>query len=148
MEKIARYERHNKDFAIIRALMDPKSPPPPSKQDQYIRLWQTINPVFHTIHRSSLNTIEVPFQDNHLQPTDDQEKTTTWQTITDPLLIEERLLACNIAHFCQAQGTLFNTNQFQHLFGYNGITTETENLMSNDFETDKYPTMTRGATTL
>jgi hypothetical protein len=148
IEKIARYEKHNEDLAIINALKDPKRPPPPSKQEQYIRQRQTINPVFHTIHQSSLNTIEIPHKDENSQPTDDSENATTWRMISDPLLIEEKLLARNIAHFGQAQGTLFTTNYFQHFFGYSGVTMELEKLLSNEFDEDNYPTMTRGATTL
>jgi hypothetical protein len=104
--------------------------------------------MFHTTHRSSLNTIEVPYRDENSQPTEDPDRAATWQTISDPLLIEERLLARNIAHFGQAQGTLFTTNYFQNLFGYSGVTSETEHLLGNDFEQDIYPPMTRCATTL
>jgi hypothetical protein len=86
--KIARHEIHNENIAIIRALKDPKKPLIPSKQEQYIKQWQTINPVFHTTQRSGLKTIDVPYQDDQSQPTNDPDQASTWQTILDPILIE------------------------------------------------------------
>jgi hypothetical protein len=73
------HEIHNQDLAVIKALNDPKKSPPPTKQEQYIRQWQTIKPVFHMVHRSGLNTIGVPYKDENSQPTDDPDKASTWQ---------------------------------------------------------------------
>jgi hypothetical protein len=115
--KIVRHEIHNEDLAIIRALKNPKNPPIPSKQEQYIKQWQTINPVFHPSQRSSLNTLNVPHLSDQSQPTDDPDKASIWKTISDPIIIEEKLLARNIKHFGQAQGSLFTTEHLQRNFG-------------------------------
>jgi hypothetical protein len=109
IRKIIRHELHNDDLAIVRALRNPKGNPPPSKQDLYLQQWRIINPVFHSSEKSSLNTIDIPHLDENNQPTDDPERTKIWKTISDPLEIEEKLLARNITHFGQAQGTLFTT---------------------------------------
>lgn len=145
---IIRHEIHNKDLAVIRALSHPKGPQQLSKQDIYIKQWQTINPAFHSTQRSSLNTIEVPHLDANSNPTDDPDQAVLWSTISDPLEIEERLLARNIAHFGQAQGTLFTTEYLQQKFGYNGVTTAVEDLMKTPFDESEFPTLTTGATTL
>lgn len=100
------------------------------------------------MHRSGLNTIEVSYKDENSQPMDYPDEASTWQTTTDPLQIEERLLARNIEHFGQAQGTLFATEYFQRAFGYSSVTTEVKQLISKELKNDNYPTMTRGATTL
>jgi hypothetical protein len=68
-----------------------------------------------------LNTIEVPNLDHNDEPTNNPDEAATWKTITDPLMIEEQLLARNITHFGQAQGTLFATQRLQNLFGYCGV---------------------------
>jgi cell division inhibitor SulA len=120
--RIVRQELHNDDLAIVRARRNPKGTPPLSKQELYLKQWQTINPAFHTTTRSSLNTIDVPYLDENSQRTDDPEKALIWSTIYDPVLIEEKLLARNIAHFGQAEGTLFTTQRFQQMFGYSGTT--------------------------
>jgi hypothetical protein len=96
----------------------------------------------------NISTIEVPYKDENSQLTDDPDKASTWPTITDPLQIEEKLLARNIAHFGQAQCTLFTMEHFQRAFGYSGVTTEAEQLMSTQLDKDNYPTLTSGATTL
>jgi hypothetical protein len=148
IRKIIRHELHNDDLAIVRALRNPKGTPPLSKQELYIKQWQTINPAFHTQTRSSLNTIDVPYKDEDSQPTDDPDKACIWQTITDPMLIEEKLLARNIAHFGQADGTLFTTRRFQELFGYGGITTTAKKFGRKPFNPNDFPPLTKGATTL
>jgi hypothetical protein len=42
-------------------------------------------------------------------------------------MIEEQLLARNIAHFGQAQSSLFTTQRLQELFGYQGVNEKVEN---------------------
>jgi hypothetical protein len=49
-----------------------------------------------------------------------------WSTIYDPVQIEEKLLARNIAQFGQAEGTLFTTQRLQTMFGYSGTTPSAE----------------------
>jgi hypothetical protein len=88
--------------------------------------------VFHPAQRSSLNTIEVPHTDIHNELTDDPDVAATWTTISNPLLIEERLLARNIKHFGQAQGTLVTTQRLQDLFGYSGVDNTVNHLLDGD----------------
>jgi hypothetical protein len=121
-------------------LRNPKGTPSLSKQELYLRQWQTINPAFHTATRSSLNTIDIPYLDENSQPTDDPERACIWTTISDPVIIEEKLLAQNIAHFGQAEGTLFTTQRFQHKFGYSGTTQEASKFRHNPFNQTNTPT--------
>jgi hypothetical protein len=109
IRKIIRKELHDQDLTIIKAIKNPKMPNPPSKQEQYQKQWQHINPTLHPPAKSSLNTCEVPHLDSNRQPTTNPDTAATWMTITDPIQIEEHLVARNIAHFRQAQGTLFTT---------------------------------------
>jgi hypothetical protein len=104
--KILRHETHNKDLAILRALRHPKISLPPSKQELYIKQWQTINLAFHPPQRSSLSTINVPHLDIDRNPMNHPDKAETSSTISDPIEIEDRILARNIAHFGQAQGII------------------------------------------
>jgi hypothetical protein len=148
IRKIIRHEMHNDDLAIIRALKNPKGPKPLSKQELYIKQWQSINPVFHPPQQSGIKTIDIPHLDVNKQPANDPENTYTWKNISDPILIEEKLLARNIAHFGQAQGTLFTTSRLQQLFGYGGVAPSAEDHMKQPFDESKFPSMTQGATTL
>jgi hypothetical protein len=89
IRKIIRHEIHNEDLAVVRALRHPKGPPKLSKQELYLKQWQTINPVFHLTERSKLSTIEIPYCDSNCQLTDDPNRACTWQTVSDPMEIEE-----------------------------------------------------------
>jgi hypothetical protein len=102
IRKLIRHELQNDDLAVVRALKNPKGTPPLSKHELYIKQWQTINPAFHSTQHLNLNTIDVPHLDKNSQPTDDPERAKIWKTIYDPVMIEEKLLARNIAHFGQA----------------------------------------------
>jgi hypothetical protein len=64
--------------------------------------------------------------------TNDPEAAVSWATISDPLLIKERLLARNIANFGQAQGTLFTTQHLQEMFGYSGVNDTVKKLLQGD----------------
>jgi hypothetical protein len=86
--------------------------------------------------------------DDQSQPTDDSDQAYIWKTIFDTIAIEEKLLARKIEHFGQAQGTLFNTPHLHRKFGCSGALTEANNLMTNKFDQDDFPPLTRGATTL
>jgi hypothetical protein len=122
IRKIIRHELHNDDFEFVRALKYPKGNPPPSKQDLYLQQWCIINPAFHSTKKSSLNTIDIPHLDKNNQPTSDPERAKIWKAISDPLEIEEKLLARNVSHFGQAHGTLITTTRLQQqLFGYSGV---------------------------
>jgi hypothetical protein len=98
--------------------------------------------------RSSLNTIDVPYKDENSQLTDDPENACIWATISDPVIIEERLLARNISHFGQAEGTLFTTQQFQQMFGYSGTTKKANQLRNKPFNKNDFSPMDAGATTI
>jgi hypothetical protein len=148
IREIVRHELHNDDLAIVRALKNPKGIPPLSKHELYIKQWQSINPAFHTSNRSSLNTIDIPYLDKHKQPTEDPERAHIWTTISDPVIIEEKLLARNIAHFGQAEGTLFTTRRIQQMFGYGGTTKAARDFRRKAFNENKFPNLTTGATTL
>jgi hypothetical protein len=82
------------------------------------------------------------------QLTNDPDKAVTWQTIADPVEIEERLLALNIPHLSQDQGTLFTMQQLKEIFGYSGKTPEATKLLEGRISSDAYAGMTRGVTTL
>jgi hypothetical protein len=69
-------------------------------------------------------------------------------TISDPVEIEERLFACNLARFGQAQRTLFMTNRMQQLFGYSRVTKNAQEFHNKVFDKDNFPPLSRGATTL
>jgi hypothetical protein len=78
------------------------------------------------MQRSNLKMIEVPYLEADHQPTDNPEEASIWRTIHDPVQIEEKLLARKIAHFGQAEGTIFTTKRLQSLFGYSGTTPTAE----------------------
>jgi hypothetical protein len=65
IQRIVRHELHNDDLAIIRALRNSKGTPLLSKHELYIKQWQSINPAFHTLTRSSLNAIHIPYLDEN-----------------------------------------------------------------------------------
>jgi hypothetical protein len=87
--KITRHELHTQDLAIIKSLKNPRGTGLPTKQDEYLKQWHRINPVFHPPTRSSITTIEVPQLDKEGKHTDDPDQAVTWQTIADPIMIEE-----------------------------------------------------------
>jgi hypothetical protein len=73
------------------------------------------------------HTIEVPNLDNDQRPTNNPDLAVSWATISDPIQIEECLLARNIAHFGEAEGTLFTTRRLQERFGYEGVSNNVNN---------------------
>jgi hypothetical protein len=148
IRKIIRKELHDQDLSIIRAIKNPKEPVIPSKQEIYQKQLQHINPTFHPPTKSSLNTLEVPDKDQNQVPTLDPEAAVTWKTITDPIEIEEKLLARNIAHFGQSEGTLFTTQRLQQRFGYCSVSHQVDNLLKGMRLHENDPNMTTGATTL
>jgi hypothetical protein len=148
IQKIVWHELHDDHLAVVKALRNPKGKPQLSKHEQYINQWKTINPAFHSQQQSSLKTIDVPYLDEKGHPTDDPDQACIWKMIADPIQIEEKLLARNILHFGQSQGTLFITNRLVELFGYKGVTTEVDELLMQPFDESKYPDMTNGASSL
>jgi hypothetical protein len=80
--------------------------------------------------------------------TDDPEKACIWATISDPVIIEENLLARNISHFGQAEGTLFTTQRFHQMFGYSGTTKKANKFRNKPFNKNEFPPLNAGATTL
>jgi hypothetical protein len=127
IRKIVRHELHNDDLAVVKALRNPKGKPQLSKHEQHINQWKTINPAFHSQQQSSLKTIDVPYLDEKGHPTDDPDQACIWKTIADPIQIEEKLLARNILHFGQSQGTLFTTNRLVEL----SVTKELQQKLTN-----------------
>jgi hypothetical protein len=148
IRKIVRHELHNDDLAVVKSLRNPKGKPQLSKHDQYINQWKIINPVFHPQQQSSLKTIDVPYKDEDGNLTDDPDRASTWTTISDPIQIEEKLLARNIVHFGQAQGSLCTTQRLVRLFGYTGVTPETQDLLNHPLDETQYPDISHGATSL
>jgi hypothetical protein len=98
--------------------------------------------------KSSLNTLEIPYLDSNNQPTTDPDQATQWQMVTDPIQIEDQLLSRNIAHFGQAEGTLFTKRHFQQRFGYTGVANTTNDLLTGTRRHTHDDNMTTGATTL
>jgi hypothetical protein len=80
--------------------------------------WQQIRQVMKPQERSNLNTIEIPMQDKDGEMTDDPDKAVTWQQVTDPVSIENKLKERNIRHIGQAEGTLFLTRFFNFHLNY------------------------------
>jgi hypothetical protein len=98
--------------------------------------------------KSNFNTIEIPLHDTQGEPTNDAEEAATWQRITDPVLIEDKLLEQNIKHFGQAEGTLFTNQYFQELFQYKGVSTAVEILLEGKMEVEPMPDLDAGSRTL
>jgi hypothetical protein len=71
-----------------------------------------------------------------------------WSTLTDPLLIVERLLARSIAHFGQSQGSLFTNQRLQELFGYGGTKEPVEQLLNGNQKIHSDLELSTGGTTL
>jgi hypothetical protein len=84
--------------------------------------------------RSGLSTVEIPDKDEKGKKTDDPDAAKTWRTITDPKEIETRLLSRNIAHFGQANDTLFASPECQRTFGYTGTGDIVEKLLRGEYE--------------
>jgi hypothetical protein len=98
--------------------------------------------------RSNLNTIEIPLHDANGEPTDDPEKAATWQRITDPIIIEDKLLERNKKHFGQAEGSLFSNPNFQEMFQYEGVSPGVDMLLEGKLEVDAMPDLDKGSRTL
>jgi hypothetical protein len=56
------------------------------------RDWQQIRLVMKPQEKSNLNTIEIPIRDKDGKITDDPKKAASWRRVTDPTLIEDKLL--------------------------------------------------------
>jgi hypothetical protein len=80
-------------------------------------------------HQSGLAMIEIPYLNHLNEETDNPEESVKWQRVSDPSLIEEKLLIRNIKHFGQAKGTLLTSQEVQDQFDYEGVTKAVELLL-------------------
>jgi hypothetical protein len=62
----------------------------------------------------------------------DESRPDTWVRITDPAVIEDRLLTRNIDHFGQAKNTPFAQAPLSNVFGYQGVNQAAQQLIENN----------------
>ena len=79
--------------------------------------------------RSGITRLKVPTTDGNGNQTYDAEKIEQWHTLTDPKDIEHTIIERNITHFGQATDTPFNSTQFTEIFGIDGDSEATEDLL-------------------
>jgi hypothetical protein len=82
------------------------------------------------------------------EETDNPEETMTWKRISDPSLVEEKLLLRNIKHFGQAQGSMFVLPELQDQFDYEGVTKAVELLLQCEINIPESMQNTMGTRTL
>jgi hypothetical protein len=58
--------------------------------------------------------------------TDNPKTATNWTTITDPILVEQKILARNQKHFGQASVTPLATADIQQLLSFGGTSSTAE----------------------
>jgi hypothetical protein len=110
--------------------------------------WKKIRQVMKPQDRSSFNTIEIPLHDEHGQTTEDPDRATMWQRITDPTMIEEKLLDRNLKHFGQAEGSLFINTVYQDISEYEGVSPGVELLLEGKLNVNAMPNLDSASRTL
>jgi hypothetical protein len=98
--------------------------------------WDKVRNSFNPRVRSSLCSLEVPLRDAQGNETYEPDEALTWQRVSDPTQIEACLLARNIKHFGQAEGTLFTRSDIMKLFNYEGTSIHFNKLLEGSYDTD------------
>jgi hypothetical protein len=110
--------------------------------------WDKVRNTFNPRVRSGLCTLEVPLKDAQGNDTNDPDEAVTWKRVSDPKEIEDCLLARNIKHFGQAEGSLFTRPDITQLFNYEGTSTYVETLLEGQCNIDNIPNLNNQAKTL
>jgi hypothetical protein len=79
--------------------------------------------------RSGITKLKVPTVDADGIQMRDDNNLEQWHILTDPQEIEHTIIDRNIKHFGQATDTPFNSKQFTDVFGLDGDSDATENLL-------------------
>ena len=79
--------------------------------------------------RSGIRQIDTPVKDHHGNIINQEDGSAIMTTITDPREVEKAIIERNIEHFGQAQGTAFTSQDLIAIFGKDGESQETENLL-------------------
>jgi hypothetical protein len=116
-------------------------------QQENKRDWKIIQEALKPLHHSGINSIEENLN-NRNEESDNPYEATSWIRITDPSMIEDKLLTRNIKHFGQAQGSLFTTSEIQEQFDYKGVTNAVNLFLRGTITTHDNVLETNGARTL
>jgi hypothetical protein len=100
--------------------------------------------ILHEIY----NSIEIPHLNQHNEETDNPDEAISWKRVTDLSQVEENLLCRSIAHFGQAQGTLFTKSPLQEHFQYEGVSKAVNLLLNGEINFSEHINGTSGAKTL
>jgi hypothetical protein len=107
--------------------------------------WNKLRTQFNPKQTSGISNIEVPDKDENGNPTTDPDKAITWRRIFDPEQVEASILARNIKHFGQADGTLFTRHDITKLFDYDGTSINATDLLQGQFDIETIPNVTNSA---
>jgi hypothetical protein len=110
--------------------------------------WDKIRNSFNPRVQSGLCTLEVPLHDAQGNETHDPDEALTWQRVSDPRDIEIHLLARNIKHFGQADGTLFTRPEITKLFHYEGTSSYVNMLLKGDYNVENINNLNKTEKTL
>jgi hypothetical protein len=80
-------------------------------------------------NRSGIKQIVVPAINPNGEVTTNKDGSTKMTTITDPIAVEKAIITRNIKHFGQADGTAFTTEDIIKIFGTDGESQATEDLL-------------------
>jgi hypothetical protein len=114
------------------------------RKADWVKLRQTFNPKL----RSGICNIEITLKDADGNLTNNPDKAVTWKRIHDPQLVEECLLARNINHFGQAEGTFFTRQDITQSFEYEGTSPDALRLIEGTFNASDFPNVNSSARTL
>jgi hypothetical protein len=95
-----------------------------------------------------LTSIEIPHLNNKHEKTDIPEEATVWKRVTDPTVVEDKLLTRNKQHFSQAQGTLFTRPEMQDHIKYEGVSQAVDILLQGTVQIPNSALKTKGGKTL
>jgi hypothetical protein len=107
--------------------------------------WFKLRNIFNPKQKSGISNIEVPDKDVDGNSTSDPDKAITWRRIYDPQQVETYILHRNIAHFGQAEGSLFTQQPMTDLFDYDGTTPQVNDLLQEKINIDSIPSVTDSA---
>jgi hypothetical protein len=91
--------------------------------------FQILRNIIKPEDRSGIRQIDIPARDSNGNTMTTEDGSTKMTTITDPKEVEEAIINRNIKHFGQAKGTPFTTTNLTDIFGKDGETQATEELL-------------------
>lgn len=136
MESILKRQNHRREFitqeAEFRNTKEEHEASRLAMKAETNHLYRYLEKIYGKRRNLGVSGIEIPFQDQDGNLTEDPNAAVTWIKVHDPDTIINHLIRRNIQHFGQAEGSPFTRQPIKGAFGYRGIGPTVEAMLSTN----------------